>query len=219
LVDQLIERDLVSDISDLYGLDAEMLAGLDRMGAKSAANLVDEIERSRSRPLRRLLFGLGIRHVGERAARLLAARVGSIKALASSDPECLEALEEIGPKTAAAVAQFFAQRANRELVERLHLAGVRTEASKEELAPAPVAVEGSPFAGKTVVLTGTLPQISRSTAKARVEALGGKVSGSVSKKTDLLIAGAAAGSKRTRAEALGVAIMEAAEFAAWMEDE
>ena len=219
LVDQLIERELVSDVADLYRLDTEALAGLERMGDKSAANLVDEIERSRSRPLRRLLFGLGVRHVGERAARVLASRVGSIEALAGADPESLETLDEIGPKTAAAVERFFAQRANRELVERLRAAGVRSEASEEELAPTPVPVEGSPFAGKTVVLTGTLPQIPRSAAKARIEALGGKVSGGVTKKTDLLVAGEAAGSKRTKAEALGVPIMEAAEFMSWMEDE
>ena len=219
LVDQLIERELVSDVADLYRLDSEALAGLERMGDKSAANLVDEIERSRSRPLRRLLFGLGVRHVGERAARVLASRVGSIEALAGADPESLETLDEIGPKTAAAVERFFAQRANRELVERLRAAGVRSEASEEELAPTPVPVEGSPFAGKTVVLTGTLPQIPRSAAKARIEALGGKVSGGVTKKTDLLVAGEAAGSKRTKAEALGVPIMEVAEFMSWMEDE
>ncbi len=202
-------------MSGLYGLEQEKLEALERMGSKSAANLLDEIERSKARPLRRLLFGLGIRHVGERAARLLA-RLGSIEALAAAGAEELEALDEIGPKTAAAVRQFFEQRANRELVARLAAAGVRTEAGDEELAPAPEAVEGSPFAGKTVVLTGTIPGTPRNAAKARIEALGGKVSGSVSKKTDLVVAGEAAGSKRAKAEALGVAIMEADEFAAWM---
>jgi DNA ligase (NAD+) len=186
------------------------------MGAKSATNLLEEIERSKERPLRRLLFGLGIRHVGERAARLLA-RLGSIEALAGAGAEELEALDEIGPKTAAAVLQFFEQTANRELVERLAAAGVRTEASEEELAPAPGAVEPSPFTGKTVVLTGTLPGIPRSAAKARIEYLGGKVSGSVSRKTDLVVAGEAAGSKRAKAEALGVTIMEVEEFVGWME--
>ncbi len=215
LVDQLLDQGLVKDVSGLYDLEREALEGLERMAAKSAANLLDEIERSKQRPLRRLLFGLGIRHVGERAAGLLA-RLGSIEALAGAEPEELEALDEIGPKTAAAVGQFFEQPANRELVDRLAAAGVRTEASEEELAPAPGAVEPSPFTGKTVVLTGTLPGIPRSAAKARIEYLGGKVSGSVSKKTDLVVAGEAAGSKRTKAEALGVTIMEAEEFAAWM---
>ncbi len=216
LVDQLLDRKLVEDVSGLYRLEQEALEGLERMGTKSAANLLVEIERSKQRPLRRLLFGLGIRHVGERAARLLA-RLGSLEALAAAGAEELEALDEIGPKTAAAVRQFFDQPANRELVDRLTAAGVRTTASEEELAPVAGAMEPSPFTGKTVVLTGTLPGIPRSAAKARIEYLGGKVSGSVSKKTDLIVAGEAAGSKRSKAEALGVTIMEAEEFAGWME--
>ena len=218
LVDQLLEKGLVSDVTGIYGLTAEALVELERMGEKSATNLIDEIERSRDRPLSRLLFGLGIRHVGARAARLLASRVGSIDALATADPEQLEELDEIGPKTAHAVTRFFAWPANRELVERLRAAGVRTEATEEELAPVARSVEGSPFSGKTVVLTGALPGIPRSAAKARIEALGGKVSGSVSKKTDLLVAGEEAGSKRAKAESLGVTIMDADEFAPWMDD-
>ena len=178
----------------------------------------EHVPRSKRRPLSRLLFGLGIRHVGDRAARLLASRVGSIDALAAADPERLEELDEIGPKTAHAVTRFFAWPANRALVERLRAVGVRTEATEEELAPVARSVEGSPFAGKSVVLTGTLPGIARSAARARIEALGGKVSGSVSKKTDLLVAGEAAGSKRAKAESLGVTIMDAEEFAPWMED-
>jgi len=216
LVEQFLEAGLVEDVSGLYGLEREALESLERMGTKSASNLLDEIERSRGQPLRRLLFALGIRHVGERSARLLASRVGSIEALAGANPEELEALDEIGPKTAAAVGQFFEQPANRELVARLVSAGVRTEATEEELALPSETVEPSPFTGKTVVLTGTLPGIPRNAARARIEALGGKVSASVSRKTDLVVAGEAAGSKRIRAEALGVAIMEAAEFATWM---
>jgi DNA ligase (NAD+) len=216
LVDQLLEKGMVEDVSGLFGLEQEALQSLDRMGSKSATNLLEEIERSKRQPLRRLLFALGIRHVGERAARLLAARLGSIETLAAANPEELEALDEIGPKTAAAVGQFFEQPANRDLVARLVTAGVRMEATEEELAPTPEAVEPSPFNGKTVVLTGTLPGIPRDAAKARIETLGGKVSGSVSKKTDLVVAGEAAGSKRAKAETLGVTIMEAGEFAGWM---
>lgn len=218
LVDQLIEKANVADVAGLYDLNHEALSGLERMGTKSAANLLDEIEQSKKRSLRRLLFGLGIRHVGERAAGVLAAKVGSVAALAAADPEALERLDEIGPRTAAAVQRFFSQPANRELIERLQEAGVRTVASEQELAPAPQPVGGSPFHRKTVVLTGTLPGVSRAAAKARIEALGGKVSGSVSKKTDLLIAGEGAGSKRARAQGLGVTIMEADEFAVWMND-
>jgi DNA ligase (NAD+) len=216
LVDQLLEKGMVEDVSGLFGLEQEALQSLDRMGSKSATNLLEELERSKRQPLRRLLFALGIRHVGERAARLLAARLGSIETLAAANPEELEALDEIGPKTAAAVGQFFEQPANRDLVARLVTAGVRMEATEEELAPTPEAVEPSPFNGKTVVLTGTLPGIPRDAAKARIEALGGKVSGSVSKKTDLVVVGEAAGSKRAKAETLGVTIMEAGEFAGWM---
>jgi len=218
LVDQLLDKGLVEDVSGLYQLEQEQLESLERMGSKSAANLLEQIERSKKQALHRLLFGLGIRHVGERSARLLASQPGSIEALAGASPEELEALDEIGPKTSAAVRQFFEQPANRALVSRLKKAGVRIEATAQELAPAPQAVEGSPFAGKTVVLTGTLPGIPRSTARARVEALGGKVSGSVSKKTGLVVAGEAAGSKRTKAETLGVRVMEADEFVKWMED-
>ncbi len=218
LVDQLLEKGLVEDVSGLYGLEQEVLESLERMGSKSASNLLEEIERSKRRLLRRLLVALGIRHVGERSARLLATKLGSIEALSNATPEELEALDEIGPKTAAAVRQFFEQPANRKLVARLAAAGVRTEATEEELAPPPEAAERSPFAGKTVVLTGTFPGIPRSAAKARIEAFGGKVSGSVSKKTDLVVAGEASGSKRTKAEALGVAIMEADEFATWMQE-
>lgn len=217
LVGQLLEKGLVEDVAGLYEFDREALESLERMRSKSASNLLEEIERSKRQPLRRLLFALGIRHVGDRSARLLASQIGSIAALASANTEELEALDEIGPKTAAAVRQFFEQPANRRLVARLVTAGVRTEATEEELAPAPESVKRSPFAGKTVVLTGTFRGIPRSAAKARIEAFGGKVSASVSKKTDLVVAGEAAGSKRTKAEALGVAIMEADEFATWME--
>jgi DNA ligase (NAD+) len=210
LVDQLAERELARDVSDLYRLREEQLAELERMGAKSAANLVGQIEQSKRRPLHRLLFGLGIRHVGDRAAKILAERLGSLEALAAATPEELEALDEIGPKTAAAVRSFFEQQANRELVARLESAGVTTrEAAPGSGGPAG---EDSPFAGKTVVLTGSLPGRSRSEAKARIESLGGRVTGSVSKKTDFVVAGDEAGSKLAKARDLGIRVLSPDEF-------
>jgi DNA ligase (NAD+) len=214
LVDQLLAKDLVHDVSDLYGLDAGVLAGLSRMGKKSAANLVGEIAASKSRPLHRLLFALGIRHVGERAARVLASSIGSIDALQKADTPTLEAIAEIGPKTASAIRTFFEQPRNLELIHRLAREGVRTEALQDELAPKPHA--DSAFAGKTVVLTGTLRDLSRDEAKARIEELGGRVSGTVSAKTDLLIAGDEPGSKLEKATSLGVRVVGAEEFASML---
>jgi DNA ligase (NAD+) len=211
LVDQLLAQGFVNDVADVYGLSAAALAELPRMGAKSAANVVAEIEVSKARPLHRLLFALGVRHVGERAARVLSSSFGSIGALEHAPLPALEAIPEIGPKTAAAVRTFFDQPRNRELVSRLARAGVRTVALPEERAPEPPA--DSAFAGKTVVLTGTLPEMSREEAKARIEALGGRVSASVSKKTDFVIAGDEAGSKLDKAVTLGVRVVSPEEFA------
>jgi DNA ligase (NAD+) len=212
LVDQLLAKDLVADVADVYGLDADALATLERMGKKSAANVVGEIESSKTRSLHRLLYALGIRHVGERAARVLASSFGSLDALGAASHDALEAISEIGPKTAAAVRTFFDQPRNRDLVRRLAKAGVRTEASPEELSQPPPAAS-SPFAGKTAVLTGTLPGISRDEAKSRIESLGGRVSGTVSKKTDFVIAGDDSGSKLEKAVALGVRIVTPEDFA------
>jgi len=218
LIDQLLTQELIGGIADLYALRAEQLAALERMGEKSASNLIAELERSKQQPLRRLLFGLGIRHVGERSAKILAAKIGSIDAIAAAEIEALEAIDEVGPKTATAVRQFFEQPANVELIAALRAAGLRLDATEEELAPVAVVAVDSPFAGKTVVLTGTLPDVPRSLARARIEALGGKIVGSVSKKTGLVVAGEAAGSKRTKAEELGVPVMEAEEFLPWMDE-
>jgi DNA ligase (NAD+) len=211
LVDQLLEKNLVNDFADLYALEADVLADLDRMGKKSAANLIAELAASKERPLHRLIFALGIRHVGERAARMLASAFGSIDELEKATPEVLEATPEIGPKTAASVRTFFDQATNRALLRRLGEAGLRMVASPDER-PAPAPVD-SPFAGKTVVLTGTLPDLGRDEAKARIEALGGRVSGTVSRKTDFVVAGAEAGSKLDKARELGVRVVDAAEFA------
>jgi DNA ligase (NAD+) len=211
LVDQLLAKELVLDVADLYRLEVGALAELSRMGKKSAENVVGEIEASKARPLHRLLFALGIRHVGERAARVLASSIGSVEILGRAPQESLEAIPEIGPKTAAAIRTFFDQPRNRELIRRLAQAGVRTVAAEEELAPP--RPPDSAFAGKTFVLTGTLPDVSREEAKARIEALGGRVSGSVSKKTDYLIAGDEPGSKLDKAVRLGVRVVGPAEFA------
>jgi DNA ligase (NAD+) len=211
LVDQLLEKNLVQDFADLYALDVDVLAGLERMGKKSAANLIAELEASKERSLHRLIFALGIRHVGERAARMLAGAFGSIEVLESASQEALEAAPEIGPKTAASVRTFFDQATNRTLLHRLADAGVRMTALPEEGPALPP--EDSPFAGKTVVLTGSLPELSREEAKARIESLGGRVAGTVSRKTDFVVAGEEAGSKLDKARALGVRVVDAAEFA------
>jgi DNA ligase (NAD+) len=210
LVDQLCEQDLVRDAADLYTLNRQQLAALERMGEKSADNLLAQIEASKQRPLHNLLFALGIRHVGERAASILAAEWRSVEALASAEPDKLVELEDIGPKTAAAVSHFFDQRANRELVERLSGAGLTMKPS--------AALDGSaeavrsPFSGKRVVLTGALPGRSRREAKELIESLGGRVAGSVSRKTDLVIAGEGGGSNLEKARRLGLRIMSAQEF-------
>jgi DNA ligase (NAD+) len=210
LVEQLTEKAMVRDFADLYALETQQLAALERMGEKSAANLLEQIDASRDRPLHRLIFALGIRHVGERSARILASTFDSLNSLAAADSDELEDLTEIGPKTAHAVGRFFRLESNLALVDRLKAAGVRSDASsadRDAAAPAE-----SPFRGRTVVLTGTLPGRSRSEAKARIEELGGRVSGSVSSKTDMVIAGDSAGSKLDKARKLGIPVIDPTEF-------
>jgi DNA ligase (NAD+) len=209
LVDQFLEHGVIGDVSDLYALDAVKLAGLERMGEKSAANLIAQIERSKSRPLDRLLYALGIRHVGARASRVVARAYGTLDALIEAPEEELQEIDEIGPKTAASIRTFLDQPANRGLIDRLRSAGVRTTAD-ETAAPAEAA--GSLFRDKTVVITGILPGRSRQEARALVEASGGRVSASVSKNTDLVVAGEQAGSKLDKAKRLGVRIVDPAEF-------
>ena len=210
LVDQLLAKGLAGDVADVYGLDPDALADVPRMGKKSAANVISQIEAAKARPLHRLLYSLGIRHVGERAARVLASSFGSVDALGKASRQMLEEIPEIGPKTAAAVLTFFEQPRNRELIRRLVRAGVRTEAAPDELVAKPPS--DSAFAGKSVVLTGTLPGVSREEAKARIEALGGRVSGTVTKKTDFVIAGDEPGSKLDKAVELGIRVVGPEEF-------
>ncbi|MBP7568743.1 MAG: NAD-dependent DNA ligase LigA [Acidobacteria bacterium] len=210
LIEQVIATGLVRDYADLYHLDVESLAALERMGKKSAQNLVGQIDRSRSNAPWRLLYGLGIRHVGERAAQVLMAAFGSIEAVGRATVDELQAVDEIGPVVARSVREFFDEPRNQELLRRLREAGVQTEA------PRPAGGVDAPgrLTGKTFVLTGTLSSMSRDEAAAAIEALGGKVTGSVSKKTSWLVVGADAGSKLDKARALGVATLDEAAFLA-----
>jgi DNA ligase (NAD+) len=210
LLDQLLRREMVRDVSDLYHLDADRLAGLERMGAKSAANLLAQIEESKGRPFHRLIHALGIRHVGDRASRVLAAAYGSFDRLEKATEEELQAIDEIGPKTARSIRTFLGQGTNRALLRRLREAGVNMEALEGEAPPVPAGTDGDsgpPLRGKTLVLTGTFPGRSREEVKALVEAAGGRVTGSVSSKTDLVVAGGGAGSKLDRARELGIEVV------------
>jgi DNA ligase (NAD+) len=201
LVEQLLGAGLLTDVASIYDLQATDLAELERWGEKSAANLIAEIERSKSNEVDRLLLALGIRHVGEKAARVLADHFGSVDALMAASEDELVAAEEVGPNTAAAIQAYFSHEKNRALVERLRAHGVRLEGPKRRRSA------DGPLAGKTVVLTGTLPGISREDAAAILEAAGAKISGSVSKKTSLVVVGESAGSKLDKARTLGVRVV------------
>ncbi|MGL4576783.1 MAG: NAD-dependent DNA ligase LigA, partial [Burkholderiaceae bacterium] len=209
LVDRLVELGRIKTVADIYALQAEELAQLDRFGEKSAQNLLAQIERSKTQPLNRLIYGLGIRHVGESTARDLAQRFGSIHALMDAAQDQLLQVNDVGPVVAESVATFFAESHNRSVIQALLDAGVNPPHITVAATPT-----DSPFAGKTVVLTGTLTAMTRDEAKDKLEALGAKVSGSVSKKTDYVVAGAEAGSKLEKAQGLGVAVLDEAEFLA-----
>jgi DNA ligase (NAD+) len=202
LVDQLVDLDLVRTPADLYALDAQRLAALDRMAEKSAANITAAIGKSKNTTLARLIYSLGIRNVGESTARDLAAHFGSLDALMQAGIDDLQQVADVGPVVAESVAQFFAEPHNREVISGLVAAGVLYE----KAAPRPVA--NGAAAGKIFVLTGTLPGLTRDDAKARIEAAGGRVTGSVSKKTDFVVAGAEAGSKLEKALELGVNVLD-----------
>jgi DNA ligase (NAD+) len=198
LVDQLVTAGLLSDVASIYDLKPSDLAELERWGEKSAANLMAEIEKSKANDLSRLLFALGIRHVGEKAGKTLAEHFGTLDALAGASPEELESVDEVGPNTAAAIAGWFSHPKHRELVEKLRRHGLRFEGVRR------VRPAAGPLSGKTVVLTGTLPGISREEAAERLTAAGAKIASAVSKKTDLVVVGESAGSKLDKAKALGV---------------
>lgn len=201
LIEVLVDQDLVQTVADLYRLDASTLARLDRMGPKSAANLVEAIDRSRTPALWRFLYALGIREVGEATAKGLASYFGSLDAIAEADDEALQAVPDVGPIVAGHVRSFFDQSHNRDTLAALAEAGVHWQ--PETI----VRPEKQPLSGQTWVLTGTLSTLTRDEAKDRLERLGAKVAGSVSKKTACVVAGEAAGSKLTKAEQLGVPVL------------
>lgn len=208
IIDQLVEKEYVHTPADLFLLTPGKLTGLDRMGPKSAQNVVDALEKSKETTFARFLYALGIREVGEATAAGLAAHFGTIEALEQASIDDLQKVPDVGIVVATHVRNFFAEESNREVIAQLRKEGVRW--------PAPVVVNAeeidSPFAGKTVVLTGSLSQLSRDDAKAQLVALGAKVAGSVSKKTDLVIAGEAAGSKLAKAQELGITVIDEAEM-------
>ncbi|HET9836729.1 MAG TPA: NAD-dependent DNA ligase LigA [Candidatus Angelobacter sp.] len=199
LVNQLCDRGLVKNIADIYELNKDKLLTLERIGDKSAENVLREIEQSRKLPLERVIFGLGIRFVGERTAEFLSEHFGSMDELMKASVDELEEVNEVGPRIAESIHEFFAEPGNRKLVERLgkylNFKGVKK-------------VRGTALAGKTFVLTGTLPNYSRDAAKKMIEDAGGKVTGSVSKKTDYVVAGADAGSKLDKARELGIKVID-----------
>jgi DNA ligase (NAD+) len=206
LVDQLVDKKIVRDVADLYKLTQDQLANLERMGEKSAANLVKEIENSREAELARIIFAIGIPFVGERTAQLLADHFASVDKLARASEDELVEVPEIGPKTAAGIVQFFREERNLKLLDKLREAGLRLEQQKTK-------PHGSrPLEGKQFVLTGTLPNYSRDDAKNLIEEAGGRVTGSVSKKTDYVVVGDEPGSKLDKAKELGVATVGEAEF-------
>ena len=204
LVAQLTERGLVKNVADIYKLTKDDLLSLERMGDKSAQNILDEIEASKKLPLERVIFGLGIRFVGERTAQFLVEHFGSMDTLMTASQQELEDVNEVGPRIAESIHEFFAEPRNRALVKRLREAGLMFSGKKRE--------RGTKLAGKTFVLTGTLTKYTRDQAKKMIEDAGGRVSGSVSKKTDYVVAGSDAGSKLDKAKELGVSVIEEQEM-------
>jgi DNA ligase (NAD+) len=202
LVDQLVDAGLVRSPADIYALDVARLAALDRMGEKSAANVVAAIAASRRTTLQRFVYALGIRHVGEATARDLAQHFGSLDALMAADADTLQGVRDVGPVLAESIVRFFGETHNRDVIGALRAAGVLWDEG------APPARATGPLAGRTLVLTGTLPHLTRDEAKSRIEAAGGKVAGSVSGRSDYVVAGADAGSKLARAAELGVPVLD-----------
>jgi DNA ligase (NAD+) len=204
LVNQLVETGLVRDVADIYSLTEEKLLTLERMGKKSAQNILDEIENSKKLPLERVIYGLGMRFVGERTAQFLAEAFGSMDALMKASEDELKQVSEIGPRVSASIREFFDEQKNVALVERLRKAGLTFKGKKKQRA--------TTLSGKTFVLTGTLERHTREQAKKLIEDAGGHVSGSVSKKTDYVVAGSEAGSKLDKARELGVAVIDEKEM-------
>jgi len=207
----LLEKGLVKNVADLYYLKQEQLMELERMGEKSAQNVLDAIERSKSRPLSRVLFALGIRHVGAETAELLTSHFGSVDRLARATKEELLEVPTIGPKIADSICAFFKQQSNLKLIENLRKAGVRLEAEEG-------ALRELPLAGQAFVLTGRLETLTRGQAEARVKELGGAVGSSVIKKTTFVVVGVDPGSKLDKARALGTRVLNEEAFLNLLEE-
>ena len=213
LVEQLVDGGLVKSVAYLYRLDAEKLESLERMGKKSSEKLVNNIEKSKTTSLSRLIYGLGIRFVGERTAQILADHFGGIDEIAKAPVEELEEVEEVGPRIAVAIQEFFAEPRNRTLIEDLRQSGLQFSQAKRAASK-----KAGKLDGRTFVLTGTLPNWTRDEAAERIEAAGGKVTGSVSKKTDYVVAGESAGSKLEKARKLDVAVIGEKELIELLEE-
>ena len=207
LVDQLVDKKMLGDFGDLYKLTLDDVAGLERMAKKSAANLLAQIEASKTRDLPQLVYALGIRHVGDRTAGILARHFGSLEAIAKATVDQLDAIPEIGLTVAQSVRAWFDDAGNAELCERLHAAGVKTHIARQS-----TKTLDERFTDKQFVLTGTLAAFTRDEAKAQIEARGGRVMSSVSKKTDFVVAGEEAGSKLDKAQELGVPVLDETAF-------
>jgi DNA ligase (NAD+) len=207
LAEQLVSENLVKDVGDLYSLTLEQVAGLERMAKKSATNLLEQIEASKKRELTNLIYALGLRHVGERTAGILAHEAGSLERLAAMSVEELDAIPEIGLTVAESVRDWFDDEGNRALCDRLRAAGVNTAETRKSATS-----HDERFAAKQFVLTGTLASFTRDEAKALIEQRGGRVNSSVSKKTDYVVAGDAAGSKLDKAQSLGVTVIDEQAF-------
>ncbi len=206
IIEQMLDRNLIETAADLYYLKPESIADMDKLGEKSANNLIESLERSKTNPLYRLIFGLGIRHIGEKAAKLIANRYKTIDNLKKASVEELTAINDIGEKMAVSVVEFFSEPQNEEFLKKLEEAGVKCVDDSEEN------TVDSRFEGKVFVLTGTLEKYKRSEASSIIESMGGKTSSSVSKKTDYVLAGTEAGSKLEKAEKLGVTVITESEF-------
>jgi DNA ligase (NAD+) len=210
LVDQLVDRKLVANVADLYRLSQDQVQGLERMGKKSAEKLLANIEASRQQPLPRVLNGLGIPFVGERTAQFLAEAFGDLDVIATASEDDLQKAAEVGPKVAHSIRQFFEEQRNQDLLGRLREERLQFKYDVPKRS-------GGPLAGLTFVITGTLPTLSREEAKEKIEASGGKVAGSVSRKTNYLLAGEDAGSKLAKAQELGVKVIDEATLAQMIE--
>jgi DNA ligase (NAD+) len=207
----LLKEGLISKVSDLYSLRAEDIERLERMGKKSAENLISAIEKSKEQGLDKLIYALGIRNIGEKAAKILASHFGDIEKLFSATQEELTSLEDFGAVMAEDVIKFFAHPGTREFIDELTAHGVTTKYESDK--------KGDFLSGLTFVLTGTLPTLSRQDASKIIESYGGKCSGSVSKKTNVVLAGAEAGSKLAKAQSLGIRIIDEEEFLKIIEEQ